>query len=217
MNFIMERRFQSFRLRRQRRRGFVSLRVSNHDFFDVDCFKIIRLLKSAEKRPQNQQKQTFAPASVQKINAQFAIVNFRAPADIEKIHFVFAVSDENERRFNDALARFVFQTDAQKTANCRSIFNAAQNAAAIFRDPILLLGFAPFDDVRIQADARIINENVSVNFADINLFSCVFGDNFNGFVEVLREYSNLSKNYSVSRTAKPRAFYPFCKFPKRPR
>ncbi len=51
----------------------------------------------------------------------------------------------------------------------------------------MLLLLAPSDDLRIQPDARIIDENLSVDFADINHLRATFGDDAHGIFRLKRD------------------------------
>src|SRR3712207_368952 len=83
-NPVMKRRVKAKNLAVKRNQFSFPPRFDD-DFLRVNFLEVFRLFEPSEKRSQSQKKQIPSPAAMQKIHAQFTVVQRPASADIEKI------------------------------------------------------------------------------------------------------------------------------------
>src|SRR6266446_5602110 len=190
-NSIMKRRLHHRDLA-VKRHAYALVFRAYPNFFGTHRQKIFLLTQAAKQCTQCQPNQAQAAGSISEVKTKLAGIETRTAANVQSLHLIFVVPDEDKRcatrkRFSiDVQANIEKGIPAQhrnRGPNVRRPFTPTQ--------PLLPLAFA--NDAGVKAEARIVDEDVSINFAEIDVCYVTIDDCFNRglklerYVQVLGE------------------------------
>src|SRR5258708_6050177 len=130
--------------------------------------KIFLFTKAAEQGPQSQSNQSPSAGAVSYVKTQFSLVQTFAQANIKSLHRIFVVADKNEWRSATKLLSVHTQANIEKrisTKHCHCSPNECRPLART--QALVLLTFA--NNRWVQAQARVIEKDSSVDFTHINV------------------------------------------------
>src|SRR6266850_2211468 len=129
--------------------------------------KIFLFTKPAEQGPQSQSDQPPSAGAVSYVKAQLSPIQTFAQANIKSLHRIFVIADKNEWRSATKFPSVHTQANIEKRISAKHCHCGPNECRPFARTQALLL--LTFKNHRwVQAQARIVEKDSSVDFAHIN-------------------------------------------------
>src|SRR6266851_4389025 len=188
---IMKRRLHDRDLTVKRHPQSLAFRAYPN-LFGTHRQKIFLLTQAAKQCAQCQPNQAQAAGSIREVKTELAGVETRTAANVQSLHLIFIVADENKRCATRQRFSIDVQTNIKKRIPAQHR-NRGPNVCRPFTptQPLLLLAFA--NDARVKAEARIVDEDVSVNIAEVDVCYVTIDDGLNRCLKVERDVQVLGE------------------------
>ena len=157
----------------------------NRNFGGAHRDEFLSSLDASQKRTQRKPYESEPPRAVRKVQAQLAGVEASSPADIEALHFIFIVADEYKRCAAREFPAVGVQSYVKKRISSHHAERGPDKCRPLAVSESLPL-FALVYEARIKTQARVVEEDLSVDLPDINLDRVVCDDRLRSSFQVER-------------------------------
>ena len=130
----------------------------------------------AEQRAKCEPHEAPAAGALCDAHAQHALVERVACADAQAVHPVGVVADEDERRAVTLLALVGAQPGVEKRVAAQRGERRPGEGRPLAAPEPRLLQLALMDDLRVQAEARVVEKEAAVDIGDIDRMDVAVGD-----------------------------------------
>src|SRR5438105_7891896 len=146
------------------------------DVLRANRVEVPRLIKTAEQGPQCQSNEAQTPRAIRDVEAELTAVQTCARANPESLHLISIIADEDKRRapcqpfavdVKKHLHERIAPQDRERRPDGRGPFAAAEP---------LLLQVTCFHQLRVNAQAGIVEEEVIVDRTHVDLRAIAFGN-----------------------------------------
>src|SRR6266849_2025470 len=188
---IMKRRLHDCDLAVKRHAHALAFRAYPN-LFGTHRQKIFLLTQAAKQCAQCQPNQAQESGSIRDVKTELAGVEARTAANVQSLHLIFVVADEDKRCATRQRFSIDLQTNVKKGIAAQHR-NRGPNVRRPFTrtQPLLLLAFA--NDAWVKAEARIVDEDVSINFAEIDVCYVTIDDGFHRGLKLERDVQVLGE------------------------
>ena len=107
------------------------------------------------------------PRSIGYVEAQLPCVQISPSANIETLHLVFIVADENKRCASGDLVTINAELDVEKWVTTQDRNPCPHKRGPFARTESLLL-FTFANDAGIESETGIVNQDLSINISDVH-------------------------------------------------
>src|SRR5256714_7869445 len=153
--------------------------------------EVLRLPQPTEERAHGEPQKAEAARAVRDVEAQASGVEALARADLQALHPVLVVADEDEGSLALDLTPVGAQAHAHERVAAQDRERRAEEGRPLAAPAPLAQLLAPVHDARVEAEARIVDEDLAVDLAHVDRDDAPLADAARGLTRVERDFQVL--------------------------